>query len=188
MRIMGLDVGEKRIGIAISDGTADPADIERDADIALYDAKFAGKGQVAMFHTDMHDTAVQRLSLTNQLRGALQRGEINVNYQPIVDLDSHAIVGAEALVRWQHPTRGELAPGAFIGLAEDTGAIVEIGRFVMHRALHDANVAVSRKHAANRCRDIRRAQHGCCNLIQQRLEQMMIAPVNECDPKLFILS
>lgn len=126
------------IGIAVSDGTADPADIERDADIALYDAKFAGKGQVAMFHTDMHDTAVQRLSLTNQLRGALERGEINVHYQPIVDLDSNAIVGAEALVRWQHPTRGELAPGTFISLAEDTGTIVEIGRFVMRRALTDA--------------------------------------------------
>ncbi len=126
------------IGIAVSDGTADPADIERDADIALYDAKFAGKGQVAMFHTDMHDSAVQRLSLTNQLRGALDRGEISVCYQPIVDLESESIVGAEALVRWQHPTRGELAPGNFIGIAEETGAIVEIGRFVMRQALHDA--------------------------------------------------
>lgn len=126
------------IGIAVSDGTADPADVERDADIALYDAKFAGKGQVAMFHTDMHDSAVQRLSLTNQLRGALDRGEITVSYQPIVDLGSMAVVGAEALVRWQHPTRGELAPGTFIGLAESTGSIVEIGRFVMERALRDA--------------------------------------------------
>lgn len=126
------------IGIAVSDGTADPADVERDADIALYDAKFAGKGQIAMFHTDMHDSAVQRLSLTNQLRGALDRNEITVNYQPIVDLETKAIVGAEALVRWQHPTRGELAPGTFIGLAESTGAIVEIGRFVMERALRDA--------------------------------------------------
>ena len=128
------------IGIAVSDGTADPADIERDADIALYDAKFAGKGQVAMFHTDMHDSAVQRLSLTNQLRGALDRDEISVCYQPIVDLDSESIVGAEALVRWQHPTRGELAPGNFIGIAEETGAIVEIGRFVMRRALLDAAI------------------------------------------------
>ncbi len=126
------------IGIAVSDGTTDPTDIERDADIALYDAKFAGKGQVAMFHTDMHDSAVQRLSLTNQLRGALDRGEIKVHYQPIVDLESNAIVGAEALVRWQHPTRGELAPGTFIGLAESNGTIVEIGRFVMDRALRDA--------------------------------------------------
>lgn len=126
------------IGIAVSDGTADPADVERDADIALYDAKFAGKNQVAMFQAQMHDSAVQRLSLTNQLRGALDRGEITVSYQPIVDLGTDAVVGAEALVRWQHPTRGELAPGVFIGLAESTGTIVEIGRYVMQQALADA--------------------------------------------------
>lgn len=126
------------IGIAVSDGTAEPADIERDADIALYDAKFAGKGQVAMFHTQMHDSAVQRLSLTNQLRGVLDRDEIKVHYQPIVDLVSDSIVGAEALVRWQHPTRGELRPGTFIELAENNGTIIEIGRFVMERALRDA--------------------------------------------------
>lgn len=125
------------IGIAMSDGTGDPADAERDADIALYDAKFAGKNQVALFRSDMHDTAVQRMSLTNDLRNALDRGEISVNYQPVVDLETRGIAGAEALVRWQHPTLGELPPASFITLAEETGTIADIGRHVMATALRD---------------------------------------------------
>lgn len=125
------------IGIAISDGSADPADTERDADIALYDAKFAGKSRVAVFKSDMHDTAVKRLSLNTQIRGALDRDEIVVNYQPVVNLVNGAVVGAEALVRWNHPTRGELSPATFIGLAEQNGTIIDIGRFVIRTALRD---------------------------------------------------
>lgn len=125
------------IGIALSDGSADPADTERDADIALYDAKFAGKGRIAVFKSDMHETAVERLSLNTQIRSALDRDEIKVNYQPIVNLKSGAVVGAEALVRWKHPTRGELPPSTFIGLAEQNGSIVDIGRFVIETSLRD---------------------------------------------------
>jgi len=125
------------IGIAVSDGTEPPADTERDADIALYEAKFAGKNQVAVFHRDMHDVAVRKLSITNQLRGALERDEILVRYQPVIELATGAVAGAEALVRWNDPERGELVPDSFIGLAEDSGTIVDIGRFVITQALND---------------------------------------------------
>ncbi|MFZ1670870.1 MAG: diguanylate cyclase, partial [Candidatus Nanopelagicales bacterium] len=136
--LMGTDVSTSAsIGIAMSDGAQDTSEVERDADIALYDAKFAGKGRVAIFHSDMHDTAVLKLSVMNQLRGALTRDEMVVKYQPIFDLETGAIAGVEALVRWNHPTRGELVPDTFIALAEETGQIIEIGQFVIRRSLED---------------------------------------------------
>lgn len=125
------------IGIALSSGESDAADVERDADLALYEAKYAGKGRVAVYRSDMHDSAVNRLSMTSQLRVALERGEIHVLYQPVVDLATGGIAGAEALVRWVHPTEGELSPNEFIRLAEETGIIVDIGRYVLATALHD---------------------------------------------------
>ncbi|MFT6563613.1 MAG: diguanylate cyclase (GGDEF)-like protein/PAS domain S-box-containing protein [Actinomycetes bacterium] len=130
-------VSRASIGIAMNDGSTDAADTERHADIALYDAKFAGKSQVKVFETDLRDDATDRLSLSNQLRGALARDELFVKYQPIAELTTNAVVGAEALVRWAHPTRGELRPKTFIGIAEQEGTIVEIGRFVMRTALQD---------------------------------------------------
>jgi diguanylate cyclase (GGDEF)-like protein len=130
-------VSRASIGIAMNDGSTDAADTERHADMALYDAKFAGKGQVKVFAYDLRDDATDRLSLSSQLRGALDRREIFVKYQPIVELSTNAVVGAEALVRWAHPTRGELRPKTFIGIAEQEGSIVEIGRFVMRTALQD---------------------------------------------------
>ncbi|MGV1078596.1 MAG: EAL domain-containing protein [Candidatus Nanopelagicales bacterium] len=136
--LLGTEVSTSAsIGIAMSDGAQDTSEVERDADIALYDAKFAGKGRVAIFHTDMHDTAVLKLSVMNQLRGALTRDEMIVKYQPIFDLETGAIAGVEALVRWNHPTRGELVPDMFIALAEETGQIIEIGQFVIRRSLED---------------------------------------------------
>jgi len=130
-------VSRASIGIAMNDGSTDASDTERHADTALYDAKFAGKGQVKVFETDLREDATDRLSISNQLRGALDRQELFVRYQPIVELATNAVVGAEALVRWAHPTRGELRPKTFIGIAEQEGTIVEIGRFVTRTALHD---------------------------------------------------
>lgn len=125
------------IGIAISDGSADPADLERDADIALYEAKSGGKDQVVIFHSDMYDSAVRKMLMTNQIRVALERDEIAVRYQPVFELSTGNIAGIEALVRWDHPSQGELLPDEFISLAEETGGIVGIGRFVMRQALVD---------------------------------------------------
>jgi len=127
------------IGIAIGHaGPATPEDLMRNADLALYDAKRSGKNRYAVYAATMHETALARLSLTSDLRHAIERNELVVYYQPLVDLQSGTIIGLEALVRWQHPDLGLLAPGHFISLAEETGLIVPLGRMVLQTALRDA--------------------------------------------------
>src|SRR5262249_22632992 len=124
------------IGIALGHaGTATPEDLMRNADLALYDAKNSGKNRYAVFAEEMHEAAVARLSLTSDLRHAIERNELVVHYQPLVDLESGQITGLEALVRWEHPQRGLLQPGQFIALAEETGLIVPLGRAVLRTAL-----------------------------------------------------
>jgi diguanylate cyclase (GGDEF)-like protein/PAS domain S-box-containing protein len=127
------------IGIAVGNaGSASPEDLMRNADLALYDAKNAGKNRFAVFAPTMHEAALARLSLTSDLRHAIERSELVVHYQPLVALASGGILGLEALVRWQHPDLGLLPPGQFIALAEETGLIVPIGRMVLQTALRDA--------------------------------------------------
>jgi diguanylate cyclase (GGDEF)-like protein/PAS domain S-box-containing protein len=134
------------IGIAVGHaGPATPEDLMRNADLALYDAKKNGKNRYAVFAPTMHEAALARLSLTSDLRHAVSRGELVVHYQPLVELESGGIIGLEALVRWNHPELGMLAPGQFIGLAEETGLIVPIGRMVLQTALREA-VRWQRRH------------------------------------------
>ena len=127
------------IGIAVGNAASvSPEDLMRNADLALYDAKNAGKNRYAVFAPTMHEAALARLSLTSDLRHAIERSELVVHYQPLVALASGGILGLEALVRWQHPELGLLPPGQFIGLAEETGLIVPIGRMVLNTALREA--------------------------------------------------
>ena len=107
----------------------------RDADAAMYRAKEAGRNRLAEFDTEMRDAAVVRLQIESDLRRAVDRGELVVHYQPVVDLRSGRICGAEALVRWQHPERGLLGPADFIAVAEDIGTIHELGRHVLEVAV-----------------------------------------------------
>lgn len=111
-----------------------PADLMRNADQAMYVAKQAGRNRFSFFTMEMRDSAWARLKIIDELRHALARQQLEVYYQPIVDLASEAIVKAEALVRWQHPQHGLVLPGEFIGLAEETGMIDEIGTWVMNEA------------------------------------------------------
>ena len=123
------------IGIVIGQQRQTPEELMRNADLALYEAKTAGKGRYAVFAPAMHDAAIARLSLTSELRHALDRRELVVHYQPLVSLGDAEITGLEALVRWEHPTRGLLAPGLFIPLAEETGLIIPLGKWVLREAL-----------------------------------------------------
>lgn len=123
------------IGIAFSDAGENMAeDLLRDADTAMYQAKALGKAQYQIFDKDMHAHAVRLQQLESELRGAIEREELRVHYQPTVSLESGRISGFEALVRWQHPERGLIPPIDFLPNAEDTGMIIEIDRWVLRQA------------------------------------------------------
>lgn len=123
------------MGIAIGSAAYDEAqDVLRDADTAMYEAKARGRSQHVVFDFEMHARAVGLLNLQMDLRRAIARREFFVEYQPVVELEQGRVVGLEALVRWDHPDRGILLPGAFIAEAENIGLIVEIDLFVLHEA------------------------------------------------------
>jgi diguanylate cyclase (GGDEF)-like protein/PAS domain S-box-containing protein len=123
------------IGIALSSIGYDSAeDLLRDADTAMYRAKILGKGRYEVFDLDMRASVIARLQLETDLRTALEREEFRNFYQPIVSLESGRITGFEALLRWQHPTRGLLQPSEFVSVAEETGMIREIGWWNLQKA------------------------------------------------------
>ncbi len=111
-----------------------PDQVLRDADTAMYRAKAAGKSGFVIFDEGMHQQALSRLQLETDFRLAFERAEFRLHYQPIIQLGSGRLVGAEALVRWQHPSRGLLAPGEFLTVAEETGLIVDMDAWALREA------------------------------------------------------
>ena len=125
------------IGVAlIPDHGNTPADLLKRADIALYRAKDSGRNAIQLFRTTMQDAASARLRLENDLRLALARGEFELHFQPQVDARDGKVVGAEALLRWQHPQLGPQSPAHFIQVLEESGLIVEVGGWVLAEACH----------------------------------------------------
>jgi len=124
------------IGIAFSSGSSPTStdDLLRDADAAMYCAKGRGRGRYEVFEPSMHARGVQQLELTNELHRGLQHGEFVLHYLPIWELADRTLIGVEALVRWNHPSRGLLPPSDFIPAAEQTGSIVALGEWVFGEA------------------------------------------------------
>jgi diguanylate cyclase (GGDEF)-like protein len=122
------------VGIAVHKPGQSATDLLRNADVAMYRAKFEGKGRFKTFDQTMHSAAVERFQMKNELLQAMANEEFRLHYQPIMDLTTGQKTAMEALLRWEHPERGMVSPGDFIPLAEETGAIIPIGRWVLEAA------------------------------------------------------
>jgi c-di-GMP-specific phosphodiesterase len=125
------------VGIAMNDHPTDAYGLIRDADAAMFSAKEGGRARHARFDEGMRERAVGRVTLEAELRRAIERDEFVLHYQPIVDLTSGDWAGAEALVRWEHPRRGLVAPGEFIPLAEENGLIVPLGLVILQKVVEE---------------------------------------------------
>jgi len=128
------------IGVVLWDETSTSSvELVQDADVALYEAKRKGKGHYVVFTPSMHQQAISRFALVQELRHALTTGELAMHYQPIVDLRTYEVVGFEALMRWQHPERGWVPPSVFIPLAEQSDLIFDLGAFALREAVAAAS-------------------------------------------------
>jgi diguanylate cyclase (GGDEF)-like protein/PAS domain S-box-containing protein len=126
------------VGVAVSAPGMTTAGLLRDADIAMYEAKRAGKSQIKIFDPAMRLTATRHLEFRSDLGSAIERDQLRLVFQPMIDLRSHRVVGAEALLRWEHPTRGPISPAEFIPIAERAGLIVPIGKWVVEQSIRSA--------------------------------------------------
>jgi diguanylate cyclase (GGDEF)-like protein len=138
-----IDGNEVNIGTSIGitlapEHSANPDDLLKMADMALYSAKSAGRNVYRFFEPAMSEAASARHAIESELRGAIQNSELELHYQPIVDTKTRKVCGVEALLRWRHPTKGLIFPDRFIRLAEETGLITQISKWVLHTACAEA--------------------------------------------------
>jgi diguanylate cyclase (GGDEF)-like protein/PAS domain S-box-containing protein len=139
MQIIGSQVSvQASVGIALGSNSVSTSELLRNADLAMYRAKGDGKHRYALFEPAMHARVLERLALKAELQSAVAAQQFELHYQPIVALQSGVPVGVEALVRWNHPERGLVMPGGFVPLAEETGLILPLGRFVLRSACRQA--------------------------------------------------
>jgi diguanylate cyclase (GGDEF)-like protein/PAS domain S-box-containing protein len=171
------------IGIAVSrNPDDDPEDLLRDADAAMYRAKQQGRSRFALFEGAMRLRSSERLSLENDLRRALEKGELRLDYQPEIWLDSGRIYGVEALVRWEHPVHGTMPPSHFIPIAEDSGLIVPLGDWVLREACRQAATWLTDREAEQSLRlsvnvsPRQLADERLTDVVREALERSSIAP------------
>ncbi len=124
------------VGVAFADQASQDSEILlRNADMAMYAAKKAGRGLYRVFQQEMHASVFEKMELKVELARAVRDGQLSLHYQPIIDLADRTLVGFEALMRWQHPTRGSIPPSTFIPVAEDSGLIIPMGEWLLDTAL-----------------------------------------------------
>lgn len=135
------------VGVAlVEDGARDAVELLRQADLAMYAAKADGRRRAKVYTADVKSVATRRASIESDLRDAIRSESLKVSYQPVIDCRTLTIKGAEALVRWNHPTKGPIAPSEFIPIAEESGLVVDIGSFVLSRSLADFRTLIDEGH------------------------------------------
>ncbi len=146
-----LEIDGQDIFITVSIGIvpgmskyASPSDVLRDADIAMYRAKHLGRGGYQIYDETLHDKRINLMRLENDLRGALERHEFILNFQPIISLKTNKIAGFESLVRWRHPERGIISPEIFIPIAEETGVILLLGKWILIESCRQLKLWIDR--------------------------------------------
>ncbi len=182
---MGPAVLTASIGISFNQGGSDrPEDLFRDANAAMHRAKDQGRARYEVFDSDLGDRVNDRLRIENDLRRAIEDRSLTVHYQPKVDLRHGRIVGAEALVRWNHPVRGWLSPLQFIGIAEDSGLIVPLGDFVLDEATLQVNrwadLSNEPIHVAVNLSGRQLTQPDFPNTVTRILESNRVSPTQVC--------
>ena len=174
------------VGIAIATAGVTVEDLLRNADVAMYTVKTGGRGRFELFQPAMHEAVVERVALEQDLLRAVDGGEFVLHYQPIMSLHTNRLVGLEALIRWQHPQRGLLLPGDFLDIAEQTGAIVPIGDWVIEEACRQARVFADQfPHAAL----VMGVNLSPAQLFRERLVDVVRAALKQTgmDPARFVL-
>jgi diguanylate cyclase (GGDEF)-like protein len=143
--VVPVAVGSESVAVYVSVGIAtshrgdfSAEELIRDADVAMYKAKTSGKGHFEVFHPSMGEAVLERHGLKEELRLAIEREQLTLYFQPIVDLDTSRLIAEEALVRWEHPRRGLVGPADFVPLAEETGLILSLGQYVLEEACQQA--------------------------------------------------
>jgi len=165
------------IGIAIgpTDG-AECGTLLKNADLALYRAKEGGRGTYAFFEETLNERAQERRKLENDLRIAIEQGQLELYYQPLFDLEKHRIGSFEALMRWNHPTRGQIPPNDFIPVAEDTGLIVPIGEWALQEACRQATSWPDHVRIAVNVSPVQLQRPGLAEVIMQALAKSRLRP------------